>query len=173
MTRRHHGLKETKAAREFRRPYFLGRGGDPIFSGAVKSLSRPGGNVTGLTLLGVELSGKKLELIYTVVPKLTPVGFLVNPTNPSTPPLQKKTESAALSRRLQLVTFGAANPTELDAAFKAAAKAHVKAMITMPDATFWNFRQRLVVLARSHPAQTARNRQGSWWGQPGTRAGSR
>ncbi len=128
-------------------PIVMGTSGDPISSGAVKSLSRPGGNVTGLTLLGVELSGKRLELIYIVVPTLTTVGFLVNPTNPSAPPLQKETESAALSRRLQLVTFGAANPTELDAAFKAATKAHVKAMITMPDAMFWNFRQRLVVLA--------------------------
>src|ERR1700674_14274 len=61
-------------------PIVMGTSGDPIASGAVKSLSHPGGNVTGLTLLGVELAGKKLEVISTAIPNVMAVGLLINTT---------------------------------------------------------------------------------------------
>src|SRR4029434_4756151 len=111
--------------------------GDPISSGAVKSLSHPGGNVTGLTLLGAELAGKKLEFISSAVPNVLSVGFLINPTNPQSGPLRIETEAAARSRGMRLVATSAANPEDLDRAFEGARRARVDAMITMPDAMFW------------------------------------
>jgi putative ABC transport system substrate-binding protein len=128
-------------------PIVMGTSGDPISSGAVKTLSHPGGNVTGLTLLGVELAGKKLELISSIVPKVTAVGFLVNTTNPQATPLRSETEVAARSRGLRLVSFSAVTPKELEQAFGAAVKARVDAVITMPDAMFWNYREHAVELA--------------------------
>ena len=74
-------------------PIVMGTSGDPISSGAVKSLSHPGGNVTGLTLLGSELAGKKLELISVAVPNVTAVGLLINTSNPQAAPLRSETEA--------------------------------------------------------------------------------
>ena len=128
-------------------PIVMGTSGDPISSGAVKTLSHPGGNVTGLTLLGVELAGKKLEYISAAVPGLSTVAFLINPTNPQSVPLRIETEAKARSRDLRLVSISAANPRELDQAFDEAARARVGAMVTMPDAMFWNSRQQLVDLS--------------------------
>jgi putative tryptophan/tyrosine transport system substrate-binding protein len=128
-------------------PIVMGTSGDPIASGAVKSLSHPGGNVTGLTLLGVELAGKKLEVISTAIPNVMAVGLLINTTNPQAAALRRETEITAQSRGLRLVSYSAATPKELEQAFEAAAKAHVGAVITMPDAMFWNFRKHLVDLA--------------------------
>jgi putative tryptophan/tyrosine transport system substrate-binding protein len=135
-------------------PIVMGTSGDPLSSGAVKSLSRPGGNVTGLTLLGLDLAGKKLELIRTAVPKVKAVAMLVNPTNPQASPLQKATEGAARSLALRFVPCAAASPADLEKAFEAAAKEHADGMITMPDAMFWNFRQRLVTLAAARRLPT-------------------
>ncbi len=128
-------------------PIVMGTSGDPISSGAVKSLSHPGGNVTGLTLLGAELAGKKLEFINTAVPNVATVGLLLHTTNPQAAPLRSETEIAARSRGLRLVSFTLQNPKELEPAFTAATKARVGAMITMPDAMFWNSRKQLVDLA--------------------------
>jgi len=130
-------------------PIVMGTSGDPISSGAVKTLGHPGGNVTGLTLLGVELAGKKLELISSTVPNVSAVGLLINTTNPQATPLRSETEVTARSHGLRLVSFSAVTPMELEQAFGAAAKARVGAMITMPDAMFWNFRDRIVDLAAS------------------------
>jgi putative ABC transport system substrate-binding protein len=128
-------------------PIVMGTSGDPISSGAVKSLGHPGGNVTGLTLLGVELAGKKLELISTAVHNVLAVAFLINPTNPQSGPLRIETEAAARSRGLRLVATSASNPKDLDQAFEEAARSRVQAMVTMPDAMFWNFRKQLVDLS--------------------------
>ena len=128
-------------------PIVMGTSGDPIASGAVKSLGQPGGNVTGLTLLGVELSGKKLELIRGALSNLGVVGLLVNPTNPQAEPLRKETEKSARALGLRFLSFPAASPDELDKTVHDAARAHVDAIITMPDAMFWNSRKRLVAVA--------------------------
>jgi len=125
-------------------PIVMGTSGDPISSGAVKTLHHPGGNVTGLTLLGVELAGKKLELIRSTVPNLRAVGYLVNTTNPQATPLRSETEGAARAHGLRSLSFFANTPRELEQAFAAATKAGVGAMITMPDAMFWNFRKQVV-----------------------------
>jgi len=95
----------------------------------------------------VELAGKKLEYISAAVPGLSTVAFLINPTNPQSVPLRIETEAKARSRDLRLVSMSAANPRELDQAFDEAARARVGAMVTMPDAMFWNSRQQLVDLS--------------------------
>jgi len=63
-------------------PIVIGNAGDPVGTGLVASLARPGGNVTGLSVLNTELSGKRLELLKEVVPKLSRVAVLLNPANP-------------------------------------------------------------------------------------------
>jgi putative ABC transport system substrate-binding protein len=130
-------------------PIVMATSGDPISSGAVHSLSRPGGNVTGLTLLGVELSSKKLELISAMVPKLATIGMLLNTTNPQAAPLRAETEHAAAARNLRFVPLFATDPRRFASAFDAAANAHVDGLVTMPDAMFWNFRQQIVTLAQT------------------------
>jgi putative ABC transport system substrate-binding protein len=130
-------------------PIVMATSGDPISSGAVRSLSRPGGNVTGLTLLGVELSSKKLELIGAMVPRLATIGMLLNTTNPQAAPLRAETEHAAAARNLHFVPLFAADPRRFPSAFDAAASARVDGIVTMPDAMFWNFRQQIVTLARA------------------------
>ena len=102
-------------------PIVMGTSGDPISSGVVRSLRRPGGNVTGLTLFGLELSGKRLELITSVFSKaVTQVGLLINLTNPQAAPLRSQTELAARSLGLHIVPIAASDPSELSRAFDAA-----------------------------------------------------
>ncbi len=79
--------------------------GDPVSVGLVAGLARPGGNVTGLAGLALELSGKRLELLKEVVPSLTRVAVLTNPSHPMTTPIMRETQNAAktLGVRLQVI----------------------------------------------------------------------
>ena len=79
----------------------LGRGIDPVEAGHVESLARPGGNVTGITLLATELGGKRLELLKEAVPKLARVAVLYDPANPG-PVLEVKDDLPAAARALRL-----------------------------------------------------------------------
>ena len=86
-------------------PIVMAIANDPVESGFVASLARPGGNVTGLSLQSLELSGKRLELLKEAVPKLSRVAVLWNSSNPSHPLMLRETEAAAraLGVRLQLL----------------------------------------------------------------------
>ena len=94
----------TRAAKEatVTIPIVFAQDGDPVASGFVASLSRPGGNITGLSTLAPELSGKRLELLKEVVPKLARVAVLGTSTSPSTAPTLKETELAAGASKVQL-----------------------------------------------------------------------
>ena len=76
-------------------------GGDPVELGLVASLNRPGGNLTGVSLLNAELGPKRLELLHELMPEVTTVAALVNPANPNTASLSKDLQAAAYSMGLR------------------------------------------------------------------------
>ncbi len=110
-------------------------GGDPVKLGLVASLSRPGGNFTGVALQNAELGPKRLELLHQLVPTIA-VAALVNPINPNTASLSKELEVAAGSMGLQLHVLRAATDGELDAAFQTISNLHIKALFIGTDPFF-------------------------------------
>jgi putative ABC transport system substrate-binding protein len=102
---------------------------DPVASGIVTSLARPGGNITGLTTLSRELSGKRLELVKEIVPKISRIGVLWAPENPGAPISFKEYESAARALKIELQSLEIRINPDFEQAFQAAAKASVGALI--------------------------------------------
>src|SRR6516162_4759808 len=95
--------------------------GDPVASGLVGSLNRPGGNATGITIFGTMAAGKRLELLCQLIPKAGIIAYLSNPTNPNRELDAVRTAAHTLGQ--QLVVLNASNDQELDAAFVAIAGA--------------------------------------------------
>ena len=107
---------------------------NPVESGLVASLARPGGNITGLTNISLELSGKQLELIKESIPTVTRVAVIWNPANPShTPRVLRETEIAANALRLQLQLLEVRNPKDLDSAFSTINREHAGAVLILGD----------------------------------------
>ena len=91
---------------------------DPVLSGLVASLNRPGGNITGVSLLNAELAGKRLDLLHELLPTATAIALLVNPTNPSNSELETRSlQDAAHALGLQAHVLQASTPSEIDTAF--------------------------------------------------------
>jgi putative ABC transport system substrate-binding protein len=120
---------------------------DPVESGLVGSLARPGGNVTGLSLMHPDLTGKRLELLKEVIPKLSRVAVLSNSANPIIPPLLRETEAAARALGIQLQVVEVRGPTEFDGAFSAMTRDRAAALVVLPDGIFQNERRRIAALA--------------------------
>jgi putative tryptophan/tyrosine transport system substrate-binding protein len=106
---------------------------DPVASGIVASLARPGGNVTGLTILAPELSGKRLELLKESFPQVTRVAFLQNPTSINGPIIWKEAKAASQSLGLQLQSLEVRSPDDFERAFEAAKRERAHALITSPN----------------------------------------
>ena len=117
-------------------PIVIAAAVDPVGSGLVASLSRPGGNTTGLSAIAVDLSPKHLELLKTMMPKLTRVGVLVNPDNASHVAVQKNVEAAAKGFSVEVIAVSARTPDELGSAFASAAQRQAGALIVAGDAFF-------------------------------------
>jgi ABC-type uncharacterized transport system substrate-binding protein len=92
-------------------------GGDPVRGGLVASLARPGGNLTGFSILVPELMPKRLELISELVPHATVIALLVNPTNPTADRIIRDVQEAARVKRVQLSILKAGTQSEIDTAF--------------------------------------------------------
>src|SRR5215813_13925376 len=110
-------------------PIVMATSTDPLGTGLVASLARPGGNVTGLSTMSPELDGKRLELLREVVPKLSRVAFLWNPEVRGAVLDYNQTEGAARSLGLQLQSVEAARAEDLDGAFSAITEQHAQALI--------------------------------------------
>jgi putative ABC transport system substrate-binding protein len=119
-------------------PIVMGVVGDAIGTGLVDSLARPGGNVTGLTLLGPELSGKRLEILKETVPKLSRVAVLLNPANRGTTLYRKELEDAARSLGVELHLVEARRPNELASALSETKMGRAQALITLNDTMFFS-----------------------------------
>ena len=127
-------------------PIVMTNASDPVGSGLVASLARPGGNITGLSLLSPELAGK-LELLKETVPKVSRVAVLWNPANPVHTLILRQAEVAARSLRLQLQILEARGPNEFDSAFSAMTKERAGALLVLADPMFFGHRTRLADLA--------------------------
>jgi ABC-type uncharacterized transport system substrate-binding protein len=128
-------------------PIVMGYSTDPVRNGFVASLAHPGGNTTGLAGSGDDSSPKQLELLATIVPRLSRVAFLTNPESPTSMTLMKSTQSAAEKAGLLVVPVEARNPQEIDDAFTALAKQNVAAVMVGTDPTFFVQRQKIAQLA--------------------------
>ena len=114
-------------------PIVMRRGTDPVGTGFVASLARPGGNVTGLTNISPELSGKRLELLREAVPGLSRVAFLWNPDVRGAVLEYKETEAAARSLRVELQSVELSRSEELERAFSAVTSQRAQALILGAD----------------------------------------
>ena len=110
-------------------PIVMASAGDPVGTGFVASLARPGGNITGMTGISAELWGKRLELLRELIPGLTRVGLLINATNPFAKTLVDETQVAARRTGVQLYVVDVRRPQEIDAAFLAMTKQRAGAVI--------------------------------------------
>jgi putative ABC transport system substrate-binding protein len=130
-------------------PIVMTSGGDPVGAGLVASLARPGGNVTGLSGLAVELNTKRLEILKDAVPKLARVGLLRPPGDSITQDLQlKELRAAAVALKLKLEEIETqVDATGLESAFKTAKQKQVGAIMTTATRTFFAERKRIVELA--------------------------
>jgi putative ABC transport system substrate-binding protein len=122
-------------------------GDDPIKMGLVDNLSRPHGNLTGVTVLFGSLGPKRTELLHELIPGAGTVAMLVNPTNPNTEQAIKDCQGAAHALGLQLVVRSASTESELDAAFAILAQQHTNALLLDDDAFLTARRDQLVALA--------------------------
>jgi len=117
--------------------------GDPVPTGVVDSLSRPGGNITGLTEIPEVLAGKRLELLKETIPKLTRVAVLWNPQNPGNAQQWKESQLPARALGLQLHSMEVSSADKFESAFEDATKARSAALAVTLDALF-NFNQKQI-----------------------------
>jgi putative ABC transport system substrate-binding protein len=121
--------------------------GDPVAAGLVASLARPGGNLTGVTALGQELSGKRLQLLKEAMPGISHVAVLSNPNNPDSKLSVKEVEAAANDLGIKLKVHDVGDPTNFDAAFKTMTAERAGALLVLTDSMFLTHRKRLVELS--------------------------
>jgi len=114
-------------------PIVMTNVGDPVVTGLVASLARPGGNVTGLVTMSPELSGKRLELLREAFPKISRVALFWNSANPEQEPQIKEINVAGQALGIQLQILEVRGANDFDKAFPAIAKERADAILTLPD----------------------------------------
>jgi putative ABC transport system substrate-binding protein len=149
------GALATKAATQTI-PIVFGVGTDPVKVGLVASLAHPGGNVTGVTALNVELIGKRLELMHTLMPPTTTIGVLVNPGNaPQTAAERRIVQDVGGALGADFLVLSASSPDEIKAAFASLVSERVGALVVSGENFFVTQCNRLVDLAAEHAVPTA------------------
>jgi len=123
---------------------------DPVGLGLVGSLSRPGGNVTGLSYFSEAISGKRLELLKEAIPGLARVGALRNPQVPSHPIYWKDTEVSAQRLGVALEALEVRGPEDFEAAFAGAKQRNAQALLVFNDILTMTYRSRIFALAASN-----------------------
>jgi len=138
-------------------PIVIAGVGDPVGSGLVASLARPGGNVTGVSVLQPAVVGKQLEFLKDVLPTVTRVAILWNPTNPGHTPVVQEADVAAQRLGVQLHRVEARGPEAFDGAFAAMTRAHADALLVLGGNITFEHRQRLAELAATRRLPTMHN----------------
>jgi putative ABC transport system substrate-binding protein len=123
---------------------------DPVASGLVTSLARPGGNITGESMMSPDLVEKQLEILKEIVPKVSRVALLHNPANPGNEPQVRRAQGAARALGIRLQILGAKGPSEIDSDFAAMTSEQAGAVIVLVDAMLQNNRARITDLAARH-----------------------
>jgi putative tryptophan/tyrosine transport system substrate-binding protein len=130
-------------------PIVMGTGADPVGFGVVKSLARPGENITGIANFAEELARKQLDLMRELLPQLSRVGVLINVTNPLHVVEWRETQAAASKAAIVLVPFEMHKSDELPAAFATFKRERVDALLVEPDVTFVTHHRQIAELASS------------------------
>ena len=131
-------------------PIVFANGDDPVRLGLVASLARPGGNLTGISFLAVELAAKRLEFLRELVPAATRLAVLINPTNPNAKNTLQDVEAAARTLGLQVQILNASSSREIVAAFATLVPERPDVLFVAGDPLFGNRRIQLVHLATRH-----------------------
>jgi putative tryptophan/tyrosine transport system substrate-binding protein len=131
-------------------PIVIGTAGDPVGSGFVRSLARPGGNITGLTDVAADMGFKLLDTLLSAVPGLTHVGVLMNPGNPSHASYLASIDDGARRARVRVLRASARNAREIEAAFDLMVREKVRGAIALTDPAFNPELERIAALAARH-----------------------
>ena len=128
-------------------PIVIQGGGDPVKLGLVASLSRPGGNVTGVINISAELTTKRLEVLRELVPAINRLACLVNPSSVMSQQQLQDVGAAARAIHQEIYVANASNEREIDDAFAKISQQHIDAVLVFTDFIFTNRREQLVALA--------------------------
>src|ERR1051326_8881231 len=131
-------------------PIIMAQDNDPVASGFVASLARPGGNITGLSVLFPEMTGKRVELVKDIVPKLSRMTVIGTLDQPGTAETLKETQVAARSFGVEIQLADVKNSKALDAAFQTARKFHADAGLVLSSAVIFSYRTQIARLAADH-----------------------
>jgi len=131
-------------------PIMMATAGDPVGSGFVRSLARPGGNITGLTDVAADMGTKLLDTLLSAVPGVTHVGVLANSGNPSHATYMNSIQDGARSAGVRVLRTEARNERDIDAAFATMAKEKVQGAIALTDPAFNTQLQQIAALAAKH-----------------------
>ena len=153
------GSQAVQAARQATRsiPIVMTSSSDPIGTGFVESLAKPGGNVTGLSLLSTDLSGRRLQLLKEVVPGLTHVGILWNPDDPPATLALKETQAAAEALGLSSQAIEVRSPSDFEHAFASFAAAHMEGIDLLSAPIMQNYAKQIAELALTNRMPTIQN----------------
>ena len=140
-------------------PIVMVGAGDPVGSGFIASLARPGGNITGLTNISVDLSAKLMELFAELVPGMKRVGVVHNPNNPVVTVVLRETEDAVRKLNMQVQVVNAQTSDEFERAFAQLSAESVDGVVVIPDPTVIEHSRRIAELAQSARLPTAFQRR--------------
>jgi putative tryptophan/tyrosine transport system substrate-binding protein len=135
-------------------PIVASLGGDPVEAGLVASLSRPGGNLTGATIMGQQLGPKRLELLRQLVPNATAIAMLTNPNFPAASAEARDVRDAAVNLGIQVNVLNATTENEIDTAFLALVQQKADALVIATDAFLLGQRDQLIRLAAHYKVPT-------------------
>ncbi len=147
-----HGVVATRAVKQATTtiPIVIAAADDPLAAGLVTSLARPGGNITGLSVVTPDLTEKRLDLLKGILPGQTRVAVLWNSDNPISEPELRKTEAAARSLGLQLQSLSVRDPREFASAFSSMKAERAGAVFVLSDAMFFGQRKEIAAFAVSN-----------------------
>jgi putative ABC transport system substrate-binding protein len=131
-------------------PIVFGMAADPVQIGLVASLNRPGGNVTGINSMNVELEAKRLGLLHELLPSATRFAVLVNPTNPTAQSVTRNAQAAAATIGLHIEVLTASNNRDIDMAFASLVEKQADALLVSTSVLFESRRPQFVALAAYH-----------------------
>lgn len=135
---------------------------DPVTTGLVASLARPGGNITGQAIMDAEIAGKRVELLTEVVSGLRRVLLITYPADPTNPPQVRSFQAAARALRITLVIHEIRTPDDLPAAFATGVNERVGAAFFTSAAIFTDHRRRIIDLAATHKVPLMASGQAIW-----------
>jgi putative tryptophan/tyrosine transport system substrate-binding protein len=131
-------------------PIVMTAPGDPLGTGLVASLARPGGNVTGTSIMSPDIAGKRLELLKELLPRISRVAILWNAANPVAANVFRETESAARMMGIEVQSLEVRRPEDFDSVFEAARQQRPDALITVEDPLTVNYRNKIVDFAATN-----------------------